>query len=84
MGRTHAAFAALLAWCFGHSATPNHTPTGGQQMNIDRAEYLAGYLAGTGAVPVRIYYANHEPHYARGLQAGFAAAWCGVDLSACV
>jgi hypothetical protein len=53
-------------------------------MDIDRAEYLAGYLAGTGAVPIRVYYANHEPHYARGLQAGFAAAWCGVDLSACV
>jgi hypothetical protein len=52
-------------------------------MTADRAEYLAGYLAGTGAVPIRVYYANHEPHYARGLQAGFCAAWCGVDLSAC-
>ena len=49
-------------------------------MNIDHAEYLAGYLAGTGATPIRIYYANLEPHYARGLQAGFCAAWCGVSL----
>ena len=53
-------------------------------MTAARAEYLAGYLAGTGAVPIRVYYANHEPDYARGLQAGFAASWCGVDLSACV
>lgn len=61
------------------------SPTKEREMTAaDRAEYLAGYAAGTGAVPVRIYYANHEPHYARGLQAGFAAAWCGVDLSACV
>jgi hypothetical protein len=51
-------------------------------MTIDQVEYLAGYLAGIGAVPVRIYYANLEPHYARGLQAGFAANWLGVDLSA--
>lgn len=48
---------------------------------LDHAEYLAGYLAGTDAVPVRNYYANHEPHYARGIWAGIAAKWCGVDLS---
>lgn len=51
-------------------------------MSLDRAEYLAGYLAGTGVLPIRVHYANLEPHYARGLQAGFAAAWLGVDLSA--
>jgi hypothetical protein len=48
---------------------------------LDRAEYLAGYLAGTGVIPLRIYYANHEPHYERGLDAGTVAKWSGVDLS---
>jgi len=48
---------------------------------LDHAEYLAGYLAGTDAVPVRTHYANHEPHYARGLLAGWCAIYCGVDLS---
>jgi len=46
---------------------------------MDHAEYLAGYLAGTDAVPVRTYY--HEPHYARGVWAGLVASWCGIDLS---
>lgn len=50
-------------------------------MCIDRAEYLAGYLAGIGVHPVRIYFANFEPHYERGLRAAFVAQWCGVDLS---
>ena len=48
---------------------------------MDRAEYLAGYLAGTDVLPVRTYYANFEPHYARGIWAGIVADWCGVDLS---
>jgi hypothetical protein len=51
---------------------------------MDRAEYQAGYLAGVGIVPIRTFYANHEPHYARGLHAGFVALWCGVDMSVCV
>jgi hypothetical protein len=51
---------------------------------MDRAEYQAGYLAGVGIVPIRTCYANHEPHYARGITAGMVALWCGVDLSACV
>lgn len=48
---------------------------------MDRAEYQAGYLAGVGIVPTRIHYANHEPHYARGITAGMVALWCGVDMS---
>lgn len=48
---------------------------------LDHAEYLAGYLAGTGAVPVRSYSTMHERHYARGIHAGLVADWFGVDLS---
>jgi len=50
-------------------------------MTLDRAEYLAGYAAGTGAAPLRGYSTMHEPHYARGVEAGRCATWCGVDLS---
>ena len=48
---------------------------------LNHGEYLAGYLGGTGAVPIRTHYANHEPHYTRGIRAGTVANWCGVDLS---
>ena len=48
---------------------------------MDHAEYLAGYLEGTGAVPILTHYANFEPHYARGIWAGIIADCCGVDLS---
>ncbi len=50
--------------------------------SIDAAEYEAGYKAGTKELPVRIYYANFEPHYHRGLLAGIMATWAGVSLSA--
>lgn len=49
-------------------------------MALDRAEYLAGYLAGTGAAPVRSYSTMHEHHYARGMHAGLVAKWFGVSL----
>lgn len=48
---------------------------------LDRAEYLAGYLAGVGILDTRIHYANHEPHYHRGFIAGLVALSVGVDLS---
>ena len=48
---------------------------------LDRAEYLAGYLAGIGLRDTRVHYANHEPHYHRGLIAGVVGLHFGVDLS---
>jgi hypothetical protein len=50
-------------------------------MTTDQAEYLAGYQAGTNAAPIRLFYSNHEPHYARGLTAGMVALCFGVHLA---
>lgn len=48
---------------------------------LDRAEYLAGYLAGVGILDTRIHYAQFEPHFHRGFIAGVVGLHFGVDLS---